>query len=90
MASFKSKIRQLDDNLKQIGTDSDNLKFRKVVEVALKEAAQTMKECMQAISDFNKLEVPRENKKQQQDQLTAFNDSSNILVRKLKDVGQKI
>lgn len=49
-----------------------------------------MKDCNTQIQDFKKLQVPDDYEKQKKEQLSAFTDSTNLLIKKLKDIGTKI
>ena len=80
----------LEDFHKQIGTDNDSKKFRQRVEASLKDASEVMKNCGKQIQEFKNMKVPDENSKNKDDQVTAFSESNNTLMKKLKDIGVKI
>jgi hypothetical protein len=43
-----------------------------------------------SISEFNEMQVPQDKISLKRDQYTAFTESNNALIKKLKDLGQKI
>lgn len=46
-----------------------------------------MKSTGKQIQDFQTMVVPDDHKKTKNDQVTAFTDSNNNLMKKLKDIG---